>query len=488
MYVKCGKCKACLQEKANLRTKRIRATEKDGYVCLMVALTYRRFNAPYILRDDAYKFAKGEISRINVYRDVKWRKVRKPKPNDDYFQSYKVKRGRHVIDTIDFIKPTTLKGTKDMKHEFERIGVCHYPDMQGFVARLRLNLNRHFDYENQLFIYACSEYGCKSFRPHFHLLIFCPKADAEIVKSAIYESWPFSNLRQFDRAVEFAFRASTYVASYVNSGSKFPSFFKTYAKQKHSYSKGFGCNNRKFTLDSLLSMLERGSFRYSVQKVIQGVTKSVNVPLPSYVVHRFFPKFKGYTRIPPTEMVAYMHRFAKFENPYVDVLPFPKPRKTFVLGDMQESPALYWTDDEIHKIGVCLNNAYHRFCDNYPDRDNIPSLDDYFVMHKKVWSCFNATLLRFQMENELVPLVEKYDNLDYFVTDDVKRQNDFFYTQGAKILFAQGIDPALIRTTNPNKFDSTIRITAEHSQWFDDHIKHKNVSNEIYLQSEDCEL
>ena len=158
------------------------------------------------------------------------------------------------------------------------------------------------------------------------------------------------------------------------------------------------------------------------------------------------------------------------------------------MGDLQETPALYWTDDEVHKIGVCLNNAYLRFCANYPDRDNIPSLDDYFVMHKKVWSCFNASLLRFQMENELIPLVEKFDNLDYFVTDDVKRQNDFFFTQGVKILLASGIDPSLIRTTNPNKFDSTIRVTDEHSQWFEDHIKHKNVSNEIYLQSDDCEL
>lgn len=489
IYVKCGKCKSCLQEKAQLRTKRIHHTYKKGLICMMATLTYSRFNAPYILRDEAFDFAHGKLTSLNVYRDIKYRKVRKPKDNDDYFQDYKKIRGQHVLDTIDFVSESTLKGTKDMKHEHDRIGVCYYADYQRFMARLRLNLIRHYDFQDNFFVYACSEYGCRSFRPHFHLLFFIPDTSAKIFKDAIYESWPFSNLRRFDHSVEVATNAASYVASYVNSGSKFPMFFKTYCKQKHSYSKGFGCNYSKFSLDSLLRMFQQGSFKYSVLKTIQGVPTTFDVPVPSYVISRYFPKFKGFSRISPTEVVTYMHRFAKFENPYLDKLPFDKPVRLDLCGFYGDSPALYWSDDEVVKIGVCLNNAYKRFCDCYPDRFNLPTLDDYFNLHVRVWRTFNSTLLRLQMEDTSVPLEEHFDNLDVFFTKDDKLKDKFLYTQGVKILVAAGLNPDLIKTCNPNEFESVKRVSTDHASWFDEHIKHRNVSNEIYIsQQEDCEL
>lgn len=488
IYVKCGKCKSCLQEKANARARRIRATEKEGYVCIMASLTYSRFNAPYILRDEAYEFVNGRLPSLNVYRDVSYRKVRKPKDGDDYFQSYKVTRGKHVVDTVEFCESSTLSGTKDLKHEFGRIGVCCYADYQQFIARFRLNLLRHFGYENKLFIFACSEYGAKSFRPHFHVLLFCPATDKEVIISTIYESWPFSNLRKFPRAVEVAFRASSYVASYVNSGSRFPRLFKSYFCQKHSYSKGFGTNYRKFSLHSLLEMFNRGNFRYSVLKNIQGVDSVINVPVPAYVISRYFPKFKGYTRIPPSSLVTYMHGFAEYKNPYEweygleNSLPWPK---TKIHPDMRDNFApLYWSDDEVHKIGVCLNNAYQRFCYYYPDKDNVPSLNEYFFIHTKVWRVYHSTLLRLQMEDSSVPIEQHFDNLDSYLNV----QDEHELKQGVDFLLSVGLNPTLINSTDPNTFSSVVRTTAEHSAWFDEHIKHRNVSNAIYLTDDSCEL
>ena len=76
MYVDCGHCPACLQEKAAKRVSRINNQDKKSLDCLMVGLTYRRNDAPYVLRDDAYKFSKGQILSLPVYRDVSYRKVR----------------------------------------------------------------------------------------------------------------------------------------------------------------------------------------------------------------------------------------------------------------------------------------------------------------------------------------------------------------------------------------------------------------------------
>ena len=144
MYVKCGHCPACLQEKAVKRVRRIRNTASDSLVCIMVALTYSRGTSPYIDREEAFDFANGKIPRLNVYRDCSVRKVRKPSNFDDYAQIYKFDRSRVVLDTIDFVDSSSLLGTKDMKHEYNKISICHYKDYQHFIARYRLNLKRHY--------------------------------------------------------------------------------------------------------------------------------------------------------------------------------------------------------------------------------------------------------------------------------------------------------------------------------------------------------
>ena len=73
MYVNCGHCPACLQQKAAHRVSRIKFNNSDGFTTYLLTLTYARHNAPYILRDDAYKFSKGQLDSLNVYRDIKYR-------------------------------------------------------------------------------------------------------------------------------------------------------------------------------------------------------------------------------------------------------------------------------------------------------------------------------------------------------------------------------------------------------------------------------
>lgn len=194
IYVKCGHCPACLQEKAANRVRRIRNTVTDDMVQFMVTLTYARGMSPYVLRDEAYEFSKGLRDTLDVYRDCSVRKVRNPRFVGDYNQSYRFTKERVVLDTIDYVEDSSLIHTKDLKFEVGKIGVCYYKDYQHFIARLRLNLKRHFGYEGKLFVYACSEYGSKSLRPHFHLLFFVEKSIQASFKNAVVESWPYANL------------------------------------------------------------------------------------------------------------------------------------------------------------------------------------------------------------------------------------------------------------------------------------------------------
>ena len=58
-----------------------------------------------------------------------------------------------MIDYSDDI--CSILGVKDLAHEFNKIGVCYYPDLQKFFARLRLNLKEIFNYEEKFSAYCC---------------------------------------------------------------------------------------------------------------------------------------------------------------------------------------------------------------------------------------------------------------------------------------------------------------------------------------------
>ena len=66
LYVPCGKCEACQQEKAAHRVSRIKSNLKDGYVYLLVSLTYNRYSCPYVDKQEAYEFSIGKRMYLNL--------------------------------------------------------------------------------------------------------------------------------------------------------------------------------------------------------------------------------------------------------------------------------------------------------------------------------------------------------------------------------------------------------------------------------------
>ena len=464
LYVKCGKCPACLQEKAAHRLSRIKNTMSDDLECAMLSLTYNRFSAPYIDRQEAYDFSKGRITHLNVYRDTSYRRVRYDASYDTHF---KCQSKKHIIDTIDYIGNCDFSRCRDLAKQPGKIGVAFYPDLQKFMARLRLNLVRDYKYEAPFKVYCCSEYGTKSLRPHFHLLFFIRKGDFEIFRNAVVKSWPFSNLSLWPRAFEKCFRGSSYVASYVNCGSRFPTFLKTYFKPKHSYSKGFGVGNALFNLSSILSHFDRGLMSFGMQTNKNGFPTIVDVPFPAYVVHRYFPKFKGYSRIHPSSLCQVMSGISNFDYDTI---------QSVITHDVRlfDSPPLYYSKEEFNKISVCLNNAYKRFIDNCPDRYKYYTFLDYALLHAKIWRLHSSTVLRLHLQNDDLFIYEKYDNLEM-----VKYRYDIDGT------LPPGFLPSDLNEINPNKYPHNVLRTQLFEQSYHDNIKHRSVTNAILMTQSD---
>ena len=491
LYVKCGHCAACLQEKAAHRVSRIKAQNSDNTETFLLTLTYRNECVPYVRRDDAYLFSRNKLglscgysSRVDefgnrsynvysnqlpVYRDMDYRWIRS---SSDYDLCIK-ELGKKTLTSVEYKKQVDFNNLKDLNGKPNCIGVCYYPDLQRFVARLRQNLKRFFNVDYEFKTYCCSEYGTKRHRPHFHLLLWIPKGTSETFRRAIIKSWLYGDIQNKPRRFERAFRASSYVASYVNKSPEFPQFLETYFDCSHSYSKHFGLCSNDFTLSSILSKYHRGHLTRFVRKDKSGSAEYVEQPLPSYVIHRYFPKFKGYNRIAPTEIHSVAKRliFADF-SPLEDS------------DGMQLVPTcgrlIWYSREDIHKISVRLRNALENL--NSCLVDSPFSLDDYLSLHTKIWSLHASDVLRLHLQNPDIPINEKYDNLE-----KVRIKYDKAIEEKKPASLPIGFSRDMLTVVNPNEFKSTQRVTVMFRDSYHDNIKHRSV-NEVVICSDDSEF
>lgn len=349
VLVPCGHCPACQQDKANKLARKIRDSVPKGYITLFVTLTYDNRFVPYIKASD-YSDALLALENnesdfvydFPVYRDYSVRYVR---TGSCYTQTKKIIKNDTPIDVLsvdsDYINKTRSLLPRLSKND-NGVGVAYYKDLQDFCKRLR----RRLDYQDAklpLVIYGCSEYGTRTCRPHFHLLVHVPPEAETIVRDTIYKAWPFAADNVAFRSVEVARDAASYVGSYVCKCPSYPRFFDGLKiRQKHSTSKGFGLYNEHFSALSVAQKIDSGNVTYPVAVRNGDALDNVNVQLPEYVINRHFPKFKGFGRLTSDETYELLicpSRISKYAR------------------------LLNLSLSDLHKIRVSLSNACKRFID-----------------------------------------------------------------------------------------------------------------------------
>lgn len=448
IFVKCGHCEACLQEKAMMRASKIKSNYNGKDLVMIVTLTYDRLSCPYIVFYDGYKFSHNELDELKIYRSYSVRKVRKVYKDNPYGLAYKRTFKPVVLGSIPFSSVCSFKGVHKLKKFGNRVGVAWYKDYQDFVARLRMNLKRKYKFYGKLQIYNCSEYGETTQRPHFHLLLYSNGISYTSLRSAVIESWPFSNLAKRNRSIELATNPATYIASYVNRGFSFPDFLAKYFRPKWSYSKGFGLAKTSFSATSLYEAYRRGTLQHDIAIERNGFIEVSTHPIPKYVIHRFFPLFKGYSRFDVASLPSYFTRS----------LDIRKYRKELDLSD-----------EDIYKSLVRIENARVRW--NLESGQNL-TMQDYAYLHCNIWNCYKSTCYRLFMEREDIPLKEKYNNLLEAKT---------------KHLFPVGLDWNSVCELDANRFSSVVNKSIRMSTLYHKMSKDRKVKNHI-LSLQDIEF
>lgn len=310
IYVKCGHCEACRQEKADMNANKIRRQHRVGYVSLFVHLTYSNDCVPYIRKSEIKFLQKNNHKNyyINIYRDSVNRRVK-----DGINSSVKSRKlfSTHVIDKKYISRCndiTDIIGLKSMTNnpDKDKVSVIYYKDFQDFFKRLKEYVKYHYPMslgQEDIKFFCTSEYGEDNSRAHFHLLFQVKETYVEIWKYAIAANWLFDDYNLTYNNIEIAIQAETYVSSYVNCDTFVCPFLRRNFPIVRRHSLFYGRENKAFTLPSILAKIESRDMRYDCLCRVDHESYAIrSVPIPKYVTDYWFPTFKGFSQLSSQEI------------------------------------------------------------------------------------------------------------------------------------------------------------------------------------------
>lgn len=463
-WSKCGKCKSCLQEKAAARSSRIR-NEYDGKsLIFFVTLTYDRLSVPYFTQEGFDKIRQMPSgSRYGLLPVLRNQSIRWSVSKHKYIHDYK----KHVIANV----PVDLDSfnTRDLRFRWlskspRKIGVCYFKDLQDFNKRLRINLNR-IGYDRKIRIFDCCEYGGHTFRPHFHLLVFAEDISPETFHNVVIKAWPYGRRIRDPKSCQLVTDdPAGYVSSYVNSGHSISPFLTKYFAQKHSSSKLFGHGLASFSLAEIKKKVDSGTLNYYTTRIKDGVPTVFDFPIPKYVVNRWFPLFKGYSRLTSHQVLEFLSR--GFDASYLEsVAKQYDLRNPHTPIDYQSKKYRVDLDitipSDVYRITTRFMNSYRQYRKVFPKSTPF----DYAKDYDAVWRCWKSTCYKYFRLDEDVPEFYKFDNM-CFQSDEVQKN---WYELGAPL----GAPFVVDNNSKPPVISKTLKMT----QMYDKYCKQKEITS-----------
>ena len=324
LTVSCRNCETCVVESSQRVSFRIMNHvdfAPTGLITYFITLTYSDEFIPNVRPSECLN-GLPNIYRGNSFEvlPIQTKDPRKLKYSDESVDKY-------INDKRVFRLPS---------FEEDAVGVIYFRDFQLFMKRLK----KYFNVRNirpNFSHFVSSEYGETTYRPHFHLLITC-NLSYEVLKTAIMQTWTYCDYSKISpKWFQVSFKTASYLGSYICDGYNLPPFYKIPVwRQKKSHSNHYGFNNPAFSLPSFFDTASKGSCTYHESYVDRsGNRHEIDVPFPDYVRNRFFPSFKGFTRLGVHE---FLYLGEKFTGEFVDTsqTPYQLP-----LGLTQSNLCLY---------------------------------------------------------------------------------------------------------------------------------------------------
>lgn len=243
------------------------------------------------------------------------------------YHRYLAKAKQTAINSNYAAKVTSWYSQVD--RPFMYVPMLYYRDAQNFLKRLRKQLSK-IDKDEKIRYYIIGEYGTKSLRPHWHLLLFTnsdkisrafndSRVEVELLRRsdrAFYTNSVLSSCWRFgyctiDKADS---KVGGYVASYVVGSSLLPSVLQKIAPQKTFHSIGFGL---PYSKDQSLEMLRHRDYERFTEFRYVDETAGCRVksrPLWRSYYNQFFPTFTGFNSLSDDEIYRVLTVVPQFKE------------------------------------------------------------------------------------------------------------------------------------------------------------------------------
>lgn len=219
-YTSCGKYIACLNAKATKYSLRVQNEIKQNKYSFFSL--YSNYAIPRIIESESkYTFTDGTVvPKVFVNSNLDF--------VDGLCQ--RVTFGRSLDVSKPFVMPVVKEDKLRLQYDdVPSTAVVSRSDVQKFLKRLRNRLAlRYENKEDRKFRYfIASEYGPKTFRPHYHGILFTDSDRiASDIETLISESWTFDNPDRHKISVVSS-GAASYVANYSNCVANLPQILQT---------------------------------------------------------------------------------------------------------------------------------------------------------------------------------------------------------------------------------------------------------------------
>lgn len=271
LFVRCGTCPSCLVHRSNIQCALISNMSSHFKYAYFFTLTYSdefvpRVSLEVVERCDAESeidaYMPDSDPRHLPYDDSKYQIAATYLPRSGCFRVHDSGRVRDFSETEDsyqFLHTFSGKEIRDLlvasngRYDFARkcvvfpsidecrneVLVLNPYDQNLFFKRLRKLIAEKYD--EKICYYLVSEYGGRTYRPHWHgILFFNSDALTSSICELVSKSWSYGRT---DCSLSRG-SAAGYVASYINSFVDLPDFFNRHKeiKPRSYHSKGLSVN------------------------------------------------------------------------------------------------------------------------------------------------------------------------------------------------------------------------------------------------------
>lgn len=350
-YVPCGRCPSCLSKKSSSWQSRLYHHLSCGaYTSVFITLTYDNDNLPLVTLslnpdENTYEFDTFTFSKLPRVDSVSLSGPTRVYDNSSIdISSLNEYLSRYSADYIDETFPHFALSHNELitfDHE-PRFAVCYKKDIQDFVKRLRISISRNPEFQSldtEMSYFICSEYGPKTFRPHYHgVLFFRNSRIAEWAENCgVFEAWRKQSLpidtfgNRIASRVNNPHFASAYISKYVTKPVDLPLLLR------YSSFAPFHLQSIKTPIGSLAldpsdacARISKGDILYHRSFVDSKIKerKNISSSFPLVFWRSLFPKFLCSRFIDDTTFVRLIQRVLSFK----DVDDFPDERERMTLN------------------------------------------------------------------------------------------------------------------------------------------------------------